>query len=179
MRTQRIFTMFLCLLIPLSLLTSCSGYNSQMQHHLKNEANYHTYRGTFCDIYYLDKESKKVSLLSNDIIPECDIIIELRFDEFDTIKTFLGAEPNPDRSLNQYTFAFDITKENHKILAQKGFYNAIAANTPIVITTSSFIYMDSNYFLVSAVTYNETEYLRFKDGFQNIQDHIDEHKSLF
>lgn len=178
MKSQRYFTMVFCLLITLSLLTSCLGYNTQMQNYLKDETNYHPYHGTVCDIYYFDAENEKVSLLSTNKIPECNVVIELTFDDFNTVGTFLGAEPNPDWSLEKYRFAFDITKENHIILAQNGFYNTVTINTPIEITASSYIYMDSNFFWISSVTYNDTEYLRFNEGIKNIKDHIDKHKSL-
>lgn len=178
MKIKRFIAMVLCLFIILFLLPSCSGYNSKMRNHLSDETNYHSYRGTICDIYYLDAENNKISLLSTNEIPECDVMIELTFDDRDTVTKFLGMDPNPERSLDEYEFAFDITKENNQILAENGFYDTVAANTPIEITASSFIYMDANFFFTAAVTYNETEYLNFEDGIQNIREYINAHKSL-
>ena len=178
MKTRRFITMILCLFAVLSLLTSCSGYNTQMRNHLSDEANYHSFCGIICDIYYFDAENKKVSLLASDVIPDCDVVVELTFDERDTIKKFLGSEPNSEWSLAEYKFAFDITKENNQILVENGFYDTVVTNTLIEITASSYIYMDSNFFFVAAVNYNETEYLCFEDGIKNIQEYINEHKSL-
>jgi len=175
---QRYIALVLCLVIILSLLTSCSGYNYIMRNHLSDETNYHSYYGEILDIYYYNDDNKKVSLLSSDKIPECDVVIKLNFDDRDTIKKFLGAEPNPRWSLDKYYFLFEITKENHKILAKNGFYDSVAMSTPIEITASSYIYMDSNFFYIAAVTYNETEYLLFEDGIQNIKKHINKRKSL-
>ena len=169
---------FIVLFVLISLLTSCSGYNSKMRNHLRDDMNYHSYRGTICDIYYFDEDDKKVSLLSSDEIPDCDVVVELTFDDLDTIKKFLGSEPNPEWSFTEYKFAFDIAKENHQILFENGFYDIVSVNTPIEITTSSFIYMDSNFFFIAAVTYNETTFLTFEDGIQNIREFINEHKSL-
>ena len=73
---------------------------------------------------------------------------------------------------------FDITKEHNQILAENGFYDTVAMNTPIEITASNYIYMDSNFFFIAAVTYNESEYLRFEDGIQNIREYMKEHKRL-
>ena len=178
MKMQRFIAMILCFFIFLFLMTSCSGYNSIMRDHLSDQTNYSSYRGEICDIYYFDSENNKVSLRSSDEIPECDVVIEMTFDDRDTITKFLGADPNPVWTLDKYKFAFDITKENNQILAQNGFYDTVAMNTSIEIIASSYIYMDSNFFFIAAVTYNETEYLNFDDGIQNIQEYINEHKSL-
>lgn len=175
---KRYLTIILCLFAILSLLTSCSGYNSPMRDHLSDEQNYHTYRGILCDVYYLDAEYNKVSVLSSEAIPDCDVVLELTFDDSENIRKFLGAEPNPEWALADYKFVFDITKKNHQILVENGFYDAVSKNTPIEITSSSWIYMDSDFFLVAAVTYNETEYLTFDNGILNIREYINEHKSL-
>ena len=178
MKMQRFIATLLCFFILLFLLTSCSRYNSIMRDHLSDKTNYNSYRGEICDIYYFDAENKKTSLLLSDEVPECDVLIELTFDDRDTVKKFLGAEPNPEWSLDEYKFTFDITKENNQILVTNGFYEAVDVNTQIEITASSFIYMDSNFFFIAAVTYNESEYLRFEDGIQNIREYMNEHKSL-
>ncbi len=178
MKKQRFISMILCLFIFLFLMTSCSGYNSIMQDHLSDKTNYHSYYGVICDIYYFDAENKKVSLLSSDEIPECDVVIELTFDNREVIRKFLGCEPNPEWSLDEYKFTFDVTKENNQILVENGFYETVAVNTQIEITSSSLIYMDSNFFFIAAVTYNESEYLCFEDGIQNIQKYINAHKVL-
>ncbi len=176
MKFQRIITTISCLFV--FLLTSCYGYNSIMQDHLSDEVNYNSYRGEICDIYYFDADNKKVSLLSTAENPDCDVVIELTFDDCDVVRQFLGGNPNPEWSLDQYKFSFDITKENNQILIENEFYDAVVTNTLIEFTASSFIYMDSNFFFVAAITYNDTEYLCFEDGIKNIQKYINEHKSL-
>lgn len=178
MKTLRFTAAISCFLILLLLLTSCSGFNAQMRTHLSDKTNYHSFRGTICDVYYFDAENKKVSLLASDEFPESDVRIELAFENYDTVKTFLGSALNPEWSLNAYRVIFEITAENSRILNENGFYDAITANTPIEITASSYIYMDANYFFIAAVTYNKTEYLRFENGIQNIREYINKHRSL-
>ena len=178
MKTRRFVITILCLIVVLFLLTSCSGYNAKMRNHLIDETNYHSFCGTICDIYYFDAENKKVSLLSSDAIPDCDVVVELTFDDRDTVKEFLGGEPNSEWDLSEYKFAFDITKENNQILVENGFYDVVSVNTPMEITASSLIYMDSNFFFITAVNYNETTFLTFEDGIQNVREYINEHKSL-
>lgn len=178
MKTRRFITTILCLYIVLSLLTSCSGYNAQMRKHLSDEANYHSFCGTICDIYYFDAENNKVSLPASGEIPDCDVVIELTFGDRDTVKKFLGSEPNSEWSSAEYKFVFEITKENNQILIENGFYDIVSINTPIEITASNFIYMDSDFFLIAAGTYNETTFLSFADGIQNIRKYLNDHKSL-
>jgi len=178
MKTLRFTAIISCFFILLFLLASCSGYNSQMRSHLSDATNYDSYRGEICDIYYFDSENKKVSILSSNGFSEHDVVIEVVFEDYDTVKKFLGGDPNPERSLNEHKFAFKITKENNQILTENGFYDAVFMNTPIDITTSSFLYMDAEFFFIAAVTYNETEYLHFEDGIKNIVEFINDHKSL-
>ena len=178
MKFQRIIATISCLFVFLFLLTSCSGYNSIIRDHLSDEANYNSYHGEICDIYYFDANNKKVSLLSTVENPNCDVVIELTFDDCDVVRQFLGGNPNPEWSLDQYTFSFDITKENNQILFENEFYDTVVTNTLIELTASSFIYMDSDFFFVAAITYNDTEYLRLEDGIQNIQKYINARKSL-
>ncbi len=178
MKTLRFIAIVSCFFILQFLLLSCSGYNSQMQNHLTDATNYDSYRGEICDIYYFDSENKKVSMLSSDGFSQYDAVIEVTFENYDTVKKFLGAKPNPEWALDDFRFQFKITKENNQILTENGFYDAIAMNTPIDITTSSLIYMDSDFFFIAAINYNETEYLRFEDGIKNIQEFINTHKGL-
>ncbi len=178
MKMRHFTAMIVCFSILLFLLTSCSGYNSFMRKHLSDETNYASFRGEICDIYYFDAENNKVSILSSDKLPECDVVLELVFEDYDTVKTFLGGEPNPDYALNTFKFQFRITKENNQILMENGFYDTVTINTPIDITASSFIYMDSDFFFIGAVKYNKTEYLHFEDGIGNIKKYINMQKSL-
>lgn len=178
MKTLRFTATISCFFMLLFLLVSCSGYNSLMREHLTDATNYNSYRGEICDIYYFDSENKKVSLLSSDGFSQYNVVIEVTFTDYDTVKKFLGAEPNPERALNDFKFQFQITKENNQLLIANGFYDAIAMNAPIDITSSGLIYMDSNFFFIAAITYNETEYLPFEDGIKNIEEYISAHKSL-
>ena len=178
MKTQRYFVAIISLTVILSILTSCTGYNSIMRNHLCDKKNYHTYCGKLCDIYYFDDKNQKVSLLSNSFIPDCDVMFQLTFsDDIEALEKFLGAMPNTEISLSEYKFSFSVTKENNKILVDNG-YDTVSKNSIIKIIASNFIYMDGQFFLIAAIRFNDTEYLNFEDGFNNIVDHINNNKSL-
>ena len=175
MKRLRSITTIACFIILLFLLASCSGYNSKMRDHLTDAANYDSYSGEICDIYYLDPQNKKISVLPSDGFSQYDVVIEVTFEDHDTVKNFLGAEAKPEWTLDDFKFQFLITKENNEILIENGFYDEIAMNTPIDITTSSLIYMDSNFFFIAAIVYNGTEFLRFEDGIENINEFVNSH----
>lgn len=167
-----------CLAISLFLLTSCSGYNDQMIKHLGNINNYDICRGEIRDINFYDSGNNKNSIFELDSLPDSDIIMEISFDNSNTVKKFLGGTPNTDRPIDDYKFQFRVTKENNRILKESGFYDVVTKNTQIEIITSDFIYMDSDFFFVAGVTYNETEYLPVETGFANIEKYLEENKSL-
>ncbi len=177
MKIKHLFITTICVIIIPFLLTSCSGYNSKMRNHLTNDSNYHFYRGTIHNIYYFDA-TKKVSLLSSVQVPDCEVVVELTFEDKNTIEKFLGGNLNHTVPLDEYKIAFKISKENNQILIKNGFYNVVTANTPIEIVASNYIYMDSDFFFIAAISYNNTSYLAFEDGIQNIKKHINDNKSL-
>ena len=167
-----------CFAVSLFLLTSCSGYNKQMIKYLGNKNNYSSYSGEICDVYYYDDSHNKNSVLSLDSLPDTEVIFEISFDHPGIVQVFLGGTPNADRPLDDYKFQFHVTKENNRILKENGFYDVVTRNTKIEIISSDFIYMDSNFFFVAGVTYNNDEYLPFESGFSNIEKYITQNKSL-
>lgn len=161
-------------------LCSCTGYNSKMREHLKNADNYNSYSAKLTDIYYYDSDSKeKIRDYSDPNFFEHDITFELEFYNYKVVSQFLGSLPNTDIPLSEYRFHFKITKENNNILLQNGFYDEVSLDTPITVTTSNFIYGDGNFFLIASVEYNDTIYLPFESGLDNIIEMMNDNKSLF
>lgn len=175
MKKPGLTAFILCLL---ALLSACTGNNPIIRGHLTDRENYDSYSGVIRDIFYYDEENRKVSILSSNEIPECNVFLELTFEDYDTVKKFLGADPNPEWSLSKYQYVFEITDENNQILVDNGFYSVVTSNSSIDISASSYIYMDANYFYIAAITYDDTDYLCFADGFGNIVEYINDHKGL-
>ena len=177
MRTFRIAVAVLCS-VCLFLLTACNGYNTIMREHLSDSNNYEYHIAKICDIYYFDDDNQKVRDFYSDGFSEQSVVFELVFDDYDVVKTFLGAEPNPDVPLNEFKFQFRVTSENSKILMRNGFYDIVKTDKKMLIKASSFIYMDNNYFYIAEVVYGGEEYLPFEDGLENIIKFVNSHKSL-
>lgn len=163
----------------LFMLTSCAGYNGIMREHLEDRDNYNTYKGEIVDIYYYDPDSNEIIYdLHPDEYATRELVFEITFSDEESVRTFLGSGPSLERAFTDYRFSFTVTKENSKILAENGFYDVYTANTPIEICASDFIYMDTDFFYIAAVTYEQNEYLSFDDGFANIKDMVSGNKSL-
>ncbi len=177
MKRQHLVCAMLFISMFLFALTSCSGYSAIMRNHLSNEENYASYTGVVCEIYYYDAQDHKVSLLSAEEIPQCDAYMELTFSDRDSVSSFLGGEPNPDWDLDEFQFSFIITKECNQILAENGFYDTVAVDTPIIITASSFIYMDTDFFFIAALACKDKQYLTAEEGLQSIRAYVNENKS--
>ena len=47
-----------------------------------------------------------------------------------------------------------------------------------MVTVSSLIYMDTNFYYISSVTYNNKEYLNSETGLENIIKMMDENRSI-
>ena len=167
----------LCLLLILSL-TACSGYNNIMYKHLSNEKNYERYEVAIKNIYVHNKETRKLEEYNDTIHDEsylsatvCFSVSEL--DDFYGGEYFLG-----DGTKTEWTVLLDVSAENSKILLENGFYKDFLLGNVVEIQSSSWIYMDANFYYVIGVKYGETQYLNAEDGLQNIVDMMDKDRSL-
>lgn len=178
MKTLRISSVLAVCMVILLLLSACSGYNGVMRRHLSNETNYAEYSGIISDIYWYDAE-EKISFFDSGETPKGEVVFEISFSAADDVRTFLGSDPGQNIEPADYVFQYDVTEANNAILEENGFYDAVAAGMPIEITTSSFIYMDTDFYFIAAVCYDGTEYLSFDAGFSNITAYISRNKSIF
>ena len=174
---RRSFTMLICIGFAF-MLASCSGYNAVMCRHLSNAENYAEYSGVISDIYWYD-DDEKISFFDSGETPKGEVIFEISFSAADDVRTFLGSDPGQNIEPADYVFQYDVTEANSAILAENGFYDAVIADAPIEIITSSFIYMDTDFYFIAAVCYDDTAYLPFDTGFSNITAYIGRNKSIF
>jgi hypothetical protein len=160
--------------------SSCSGYNKIMRNHLSNPENYQTYQATLVDIFYYDSASNQsLRDFENDRFLNFDVIISVRFDNYDDVSDFLGGRPNTDILLEEYDVRLCIPSSNSKILYENGFYNNVSLGDKIKVTSSAWIYMDGNFFYVSQIEHEGTVYLDSEDGLKNIIDMMNKNKSIF
>ena len=178
MRRVVCLTMIIALL--LICLSSCSGYNKIMRDHLSSPGNYHSYNATVVDLYYQNTKSNEI--LRNFDSSDCfkgDVTIVIRLWAPEEILPFLGSAPDPDAALIGHEIPLCITANNSKLLYESGFYETISIGDKVEVMASNWIYMDSNFFYVAQVTFDDVVYLTFEDGLHNIVDLMNRQKSLF
>ncbi len=173
----------LILILPLLLVcfVSCTGYNQIMRNHLADADNYHTYEVILEDLYYFDlSTNEKNRDITDQAFLDNDITFKVSFlNSYDEVRPFLGADPNEDIPLEEYTFCFEVTKNNSHILLSNDFYKDIKVGEKISVKVSDFIYMDGYFFYIAQLEYNGKEYLSFEDGLKNIVDMMEQNESLF
>ena len=170
----------LWIVIYVFLCSSCSGYNGIMYRHLSEEDNYKSYQVQLQSIYYLDpKTNTRINDFTAKDFTAQTVYFEVVFCNYEDVRSFLGATPNEIIPLADYTFSLQLTKENCEALINNGFYEDIVLGKDLEIRASDFIYMDSDFFYVAEVKYNETVYLDFNTGIDNIIDMMRHDRSLF
>ena len=169
----------LILTLLLVCISSCSGYNKIMRDHLSNPANYQTFDVVLTDMCYQDPSNHKIlrDFDKQDFL-NYDITIYVTFETIEDISAFLGHSPNLDIPLEEYEISLHIPRDNSKVLFNNGFYENISSGDKITITSSNWVYMDSDFFYVAQVEYNGVMYLSFDDGLKNITDMMNKNKSL-
>ena len=146
------------LVLLLIFLSSCNGYNKIMRNHLSDPENYGTYQA---------------------IIVECTTgSLTVTFEDRASVKSFLGANSNPDIPVEDYRFVLLLTAENSQLLTESGFFETVSAGDKITIRASNYIYMDGNFFQIAMIEHGETVYLPFEKGLQNIITMMENNKSL-
>lgn len=167
-------------LLCVFLFSACHGFNSLMYRHLSDQQNYEIYQVKLLDIYYYDPNTgEKINDFEDEDFLDHDIIFKVVFDNYEDVAEFLGAKPNQNISLTDYTFQLQVIEENNKALANNGFYKNFSLNETIEIKASNYIYMDANFFYIADVKYDENQYLNIDEGLANIIDMIDDNRSLF
>ena len=175
---------FSCFILILALLlltlVSCSGYNIIMRDHLSDPENYQTYEAILTDIYYQDPVTKEViGDLENSKITDYETVFIVTFETTEDVRAFWGGTPNPDISPEEFNFALHVNSDNSKILHSNGFYDSVSLGDKITVTASSWIYMDGDFFYITQLECDGTEYLTFDEGLKNIVDMMNKNKSIF
>lgn len=171
-----------CLVLSLLLcLTSCTGYNGIMYDHLSDKSNYRTCTATVNDLYYQYKDNEYSSKYDSDrIMNASGVLLYVTFDSKGEIAPFIGVSADSlPWECEEYIITLEIIADNCKVLAQNGFFDVVEKGTEITLTTSDLIYMDANFFYISAITYEGVEYLKESTGLQNIKRMMNQNRSAF
>jgi len=177
---KRIVSFIAVSTLVLICLSSCAGYNKIMRDHLSTPDNYHKFEAIVADVFYLNPKTSEIqrNFDTPDFL-DFDVTIYIQFEDHENVSAFLGRTSNPDMPLDEHEYSLCIPAANSKILHENGFYKNISAGDKISITSSNWIYMDSDFFYVAHAESDGVVYLNFEDGLKNIIAMMNNDKSLF
>ena len=150
-----------------------------MYDHLSDPDNYHTFEAVIIDMCYQNSNNDIIHDFESTEFLEYDVVIYVKFESYENVSAFLGGDANTDVPIEDYTISLEISIDNSKSLYENGFYEDISLGDRINITSSSWIYMDSQFFYIAQLEYNGKEYLTFEEGLKNIVDMMEKDKSIF
>ncbi len=141
------------ILFYLLLISGCAGYNRIMINHLSDLNNYYEYECIYFDI-------NKVAFSDNVDQNILDTNIY-------------------DTNVNAHVTFVRVIDKNIKILENNKFFENITSGNTIKVKMAPFIYMDTNYFFIIEIVYNNQIYLDEIEGLQNLIEFMKENKSIF
>ena len=176
---KKILSCIIFFAVLLTCFSSCSGYNKIMRDHLSDPDSYHTFEAVIVDMCYQNSNYDIIHDFENADFLEYEIVINIKFENYENVSAFLGGSVNTDIPIEDFVFSLEIPVDNNKILYENGFYEDISLGDKINVTSSSWIYMDGNFFYVARIEHNGVIYLDFETGLNNIVDMMNKNKSLF
>ena len=165
--------------ILLTCFSSCSGYNKIMYDHLSDPDNYHAFEAVIVDMCYQNSNRDIIYDFESTDFLEYETVIHIEFESYENVSAFLGRSANTDIPIDDFKVSLEIPIDNSKILYENGFYKDIALGDKINVTSSSWTYMDGDFFYVAHIEHNGVTYLDFEAGLKNIIDMMNKNKSLF
>lgn len=162
--------LFICIcIVPPALFFGAifsSGYNTIMYKTLSNPSFYQT------RMFFIEKmtayDSLNVVYDSSDNFPDDvdTIILEGKYIRF-----------VPSVTYNK-PLRVKVVGENVNLLLKSGFFKDYSFGDYIEVSFANFIYMDTEYFYVAGLSYQDKEYIDFEVGLKNIIALMDENRSI-
>lgn len=163
---KKIISIILMIVFVITL-SSCSGYNKIMREYLSDPASYHEYT----------VEVKELVIPENNVDR---IGIYVLFSSKEEVSSFIGTLPeNVTYEPKEYSIFLEIVGENAREVNNNGLQDMISVGDFITVTTSDFIYMDSNFFYIIALSKDDKVFLNREKGLENMITFMDLNKSVF
>lgn len=169
--------LFFVLITILLVVSSCTGYNKIMYDYLSDSNNYKTYHIEINNFYYFNYDDNHLELIN------FKQNLESKYDKIyfsiSELENFDGGNYLiNDEEFSDYMVLLQIEYNNYKILLENNFFADYKLHDSLMVTVSSLIYMDTNFYYISSVTYNNKEYLNSEIGLENIIKMMDENRSI-
>lgn len=170
-------SIFLMLIISLFGVSSCSGYNKIMYDYLSDSNNYKTYNIEINGFYYFNYDNNHYEPIN------FGHKLESKFDQIyfsiSELQNFDGGNYliNYDE-LSDYMVLLQIEYNNYSILLENNFFLDYKMCDSLMVNVSNLIHMDTNFYYISSVSYNNKVYLNNETGLKNIIEMMDENRSI-
>ena len=169
--------LFFVLITILLVVSSCTGYNKIMYDYLSDSNNYKTYHIEINNFYYFNYDDNHLELIN------FKQNLESKYDKIyfsiSELENFDGGNYLiNDEEFSDYMVLLQIEYNNYKILLENNFFADYKLHDSLMVTVSSLIYMDTNFYYISSVTYNNKEYLNSETGLENIIKMMDKNRSI-
>ena len=143
--------LFFVLIIILLVVSSCTGYNKIMYDYLSDSNNYKTYHIEINNFYYFNYDENHLKLIN------FKQNLESKYDKIyfsiSELENFDGGNYLiNDEELSDYMVLLQIEYNNYKILLENNFFADYKLHDSLMVTVSSLIYMDTNFYYISSVT---------------------------
>ena len=167
------FTMIVCLIS----ISSCSGYNKKMYDYLSNSNNYEAYHIEINNFYYFNHDNNHYEILNYE--KKLDSKYDKIYFSTSELEGFTGGKYLIyDSGFSDYMVLLEIEFNNYQILLENNFFEDYKLQDSLIVKTSNLIYMDSRFYYISSVTYNNKEYLNNETGLNNIIEMMDDNRSI-
>ncbi len=168
---------FLMLIISLLGISSCTGYNKIMYDYLSDSNNYKTYLIEVNNFYYFNYDNNHYEPIN------FEEKLESKYDQiYFSISELVNFDGGNylinDKELSEYMVLLQITYNNYEILLENNFFEDYKMCDSLKVNVSNLIYMDTNFYYISSVSYNNKEYLNNETGLKNIIEMMDENRSI-
>ena len=170
--------LFLMLIISLLGVSSCTGYNKIMYDYLSDSNNYKTYHVEVSDFYYFNYDNNHYEPINFE--QKLESKYDLIYFSISGLENFDGGRYLiNDEEFSNYMVLLQIAYNNYEILCENNFFEDYKLGDSLKVNVSNFIYMDTNFYYISSVNYNNKEYLNNEIGLKNIIAMMDENRSIF
>ena len=147
-------------------LSSCSGYNKKMRNYLSDSASYYEYTVEVQEIAISQYDSNKLGVF-------------VKFYTKEEVAKFRGVSAeNLTSNPEDYLITLEIIGNNVNEAYDNGLTEEIQSGDVIEVVTSSWIYMDRDFFYIIGLSKDNKEYLNKDEGLQNLISYMDENKSF-
>lgn len=169
------------MIVMLSALFCGCGFNKIMREHLSDPDNYYEFTIEVARVYTYDGNADSYENRYTDVTSPADINLDAADLFYIDGKVISGNYEFVDGEYyeEQNETQFEFSRANVLHLLSTEFYDIVKIGDILTIRSTMWIYGDREWQYVAEIKLNDTVYLGFDEGLQNIIDYMNANKSIF